>query len=259
MSVSFDFTGSNTLKDSVSRLVDSVKYLVKPQGTGINGFIFDVLGSEEISLDSLITDHYVENNYSYQDHIALKPERFTVHGYVGELVDLFPSTALSFVNKALSLNTIASFVPSFTAGAAQKYAKIAGKVSKASEVINQAKNVYDMFLQNDSETKKQRSAFSYFYGLQQSRQLCTVETPWAVFTDMAVESVRFRQEEQSRMVTDVIVTFKKIRIVDFEQNVISAIRQIETAANRFLAGSSSTNLKGQITGDELPQTALNSF
>lgn len=204
-------SSETSLKSLISNVIN--QFVVRPLkgSTGISGFIFDVLGDEEIELSSEITDHYVEENYAVQDHIALRPRRFTVRGYVGELADIFPNAAISVLTNVQSLGTLEAFLPAFTAQASRVYGNLAAEASKIGQVINQAKNVYDIFTQKNTSSTKQQQAYDYFNSMWENRELCTVETPYAVLKDMAIENVRVRQRDESRFVSDFSVTFKMIR------------------------------------------------
>src|SRR6266576_7254366 len=52
--------------------------------------LFHYEGEQTASLQSDITDHYIEDNTALQDQIALKPEETTTHGFIGELNDVAP-------------------------------------------------------------------------------------------------------------------------------------------------------------------------
>ena len=54
--------------------------IVRPQNppAGISGFLFDVAEDDEFSLQSEITDHYVEDNSAMQDNWAIRPEEITL-------------------------------------------------------------------------------------------------------------------------------------------------------------------------------------
>lgn len=66
--------------------------IVRPNDppSGIAGFLFDIPEEEEINLRSEITDHYLEDNTSVVDQIALKPEEVTVRGLVAEIATVQP-------------------------------------------------------------------------------------------------------------------------------------------------------------------------
>lgn len=223
--------------------------VVRPTGspglTGISGFLFDIVGPEDLNLDSDITDHYVEDNTSIQDHIALRPERFTVKGYAGEISDLFPSgvsIAMSIVEKVAVLATMA---PQFAAQAEQLYAQIANRNASLSQLINTATSVYDIFAQAVTTATRQQAAFNYFYSLWLARTLCTVETPWNVFTDMAIEAVRGHQGEDNKNISEFSVTFKKVRKVSI---AVSAGLTVTRYAGRASELASSLVSQGVVSG-----------
>ena len=212
-------TSDNNAIQNTQNLISNIvnQYIVKPLGgqdsSGVDGFVFDILEDEEILLDSDITDHYVEDNYAIQDHIALKPLMFTLRGYVAELNDLFSNTTLGLLTNIQSLSTIGGFLPKFSTQATQVYAKAAATLSKVGQVLNQAQNVYDIFFPKSTSATKQQNAYKYFRDLWYNRVLCTVETPYGMFQKMAIESVRALQPGTSRFVTDFSVKFKEIRTV----------------------------------------------
>lgn len=61
------------------------------------------------------------------------------------------------------------------------------------------------------EESRQAGAAGYFYQLWWGRQLVTVETPWGIMTDMAIQSVRVVQTGESKYQSELIVAFKRIR------------------------------------------------
>jgi hypothetical protein len=207
------FNTRQSIEDYVNNVVN--QYIVKPssgQNTGIGGFVFNILDKESVLLTATITDHYVEDNYSAQDHIALAPEKFTLRGYVGEIADIIPSAALSVLTKIQSLAGISDFMNDFSVQATQAYTKIAEVYSKVSGVFSQAQNIYDIFTNNNTSNTKQQKAFAYFYSLWSSRILVDVETPYNVFKNMAIENIEATQNGDTKFISDFSVTFKQIRI-----------------------------------------------
>lgn len=205
--------------DNVNNLIKNVvnQYIVRPTGgrdtTGINGFVFDVIDDEEVMLDSDITDHYIEDNSAIQDHIALRPLRFTIRGYVAEITDLFPNTFIGLLTKVQSLASIGLFLPAFTYQATVFYANIAALASRVGQVLNQAGNLNTIINRASTKATKQQEAYNKFQSLWGSRQLCSVETPYGIFENMAIESVRALQAGNTRFISDFTVTFKQIRTV----------------------------------------------
>lgn len=242
-------TNLPTLPTLVKNVVN--QFIVKPMDppqVGVSGYVFDIIGNEEIAIDADITDHYVEANYAIQDHIALKPERFVLSGYVGELHDIFSHAFISILTNAQSLGTIFGLAPEFSVQATRTYAKIASVASKAGEVLNQVKNIRDIFTQKSTTATRQQDAFKYFYDIWQSRQLCRVETPYGEFDNMAIESIRAKQDETTRLISDFSITFKKIRTAETVKFKTPRVPSAGRIANTLK--STATN-NGPVTGSKV--------
>lgn len=202
-----------SVEDYINNLVNS--YIVKPSegnNTGIGGFIFNILDRESIVLSSEITDHYVESNFSYQDHISIRPEEFTLRGYVGEIADIIPSAGIGVLTKIQSMANVAPFMNEFSVQATQTYAKITEVTAKVGNVLNQAQNIFDIFTNNSNSNTKQEKAFSYFYSLWQSRILVDVTTPYCIMKNMAIKNIEVIQNGDTKFISDFNITFKRIRI-----------------------------------------------
>lgn len=190
-------------------------------------FLFDYEGEQTISLQSDITDHFIENNSAIQDQIALKPVTVTTHGYVGELNDVPPSKLKLLKQIADKLIAVEAYTPQLTQAAIIAYNQAAQLYATGSNLLNNSVALWDS-LNGDSGTttitgttasisknqNKQQIAFQMFYGYWTDRRLFTIQTPWAIFKDMAIMSLRAVQGEETRVVTDFEVTFKQMRFAD---------------------------------------------
>lgn len=207
----------NVVSSSLN-LVSNVanQYIVRPTGTvptsGINGFVFDFLGEEEITLESDITDHYVEDNYAIQDHIAQKPVRYVAKGYVGELINIFPNSLLSILTTVQTLDAIDVFKPTFSAQANQVYNQISAVGNQVANVIGQATSIYDLLSGVSTTANRQQNAYVTFVNFWQNRTSCTIETPWGVLYSMYVERITPAQQENTQIISEFTVTFKQIRL-----------------------------------------------
>ena len=56
----------------------------------------------------------------------------------------------------------------------------------------------------------QQTYFQLFFGYYTSRTLFTVQTPWAVFQNMAIQSIRAVQDAETNVITDFECTFKQM-------------------------------------------------
>ena len=236
-------------------------YLVRPTGSpnliGVGGFLFDILENEESRLDSEITDHYVEDNYAIQDHIAIRPVMFTLKGYVGELNNILPLVGLNVLTNIQSLASLGGIAPTFAAQATQAYTKIEDVAAKANAVINQANNVFDIFSDKSTTATKQQAAYKFFKSLWLSRQLCTVETPFEKFDNMAIMSVTGLQRGETRLVSEFAITFKQIRTV----TTVHETQQVPTPvlSGRAQAANSASVSSGQVTGKQVDVNILDVY
>lgn len=190
--------------------------------------LFNYEGEQTVTIESDITDHYVEDNTAVQDQIALKPEIVTTHGFIGELNDVVPSLLAPIKFAADKLTTIVAYQPALTVTAEIAYAEAFQLYQVASNVVDSAVNAWssvgNLITGSNGQTvigsngevlataqNKQQTAFQQFYGYWRERRLFTVQTPWAVFQNMAIRSLRAIQDAETRMITDFEVSFKMIR------------------------------------------------
>lgn len=216
-----------TNQNNMPVLVDNVtsQFIVVPTGNpstiGVSGFIFDIIGNEDLALDSDITDSYAETNVSYQDQIALRPEQFTLSGYVGELVNDFSNKFTNIITALANFGIVPNLGPTLNSQDEQYYDQLALTIASEDSIINTAETVYGLFSSFVTTATRQQNAFQYFYNLWLSRTLCQVETPWGVLENMAILNVRARQDETTRTVSDFSITFKAMRFASTTTMMVS--------------------------------------
>ena len=265
-----DFSGnSSNLISNVSNLIENVvnQYIVSPLGSNsLSGYIFDIIGDEEMALDSEITDHYLENNFSIQDHVALRPEEFTVKGYVGELTDAITQSSLSVVSQVIQLGTLGGLNPGFAAQAQQTYNKISSVTSQVTQAYNQAQNFFNIFTQSSTSYTKQQQAYQFFYSMWMSRTLFTVQTPYAVYPNpsfseqkgMVIKSLRVIQRDDNKYVSDFSVTFKMIRVVPTNISTTLVSNPLGSAtATTSSSEPSGNNIQGRALSNALSNNPTN--
>lgn len=201
-------------------------YVVAPLNAfGLGGFVFNLQGEDTATLSSDITDHYSENNTFLQDHIAIKPKRITLRGYVGELIYNASGQSPTVVQTVTQkLTQIAAFLPAMGAAATQAQAAIAsvsgatgttGTLDALAGAIPATANIYGLVTNLlgtvSGDTKNQQSAYQYFAACQSTGTLMGIQTPWEFLTNMAVETIVAIQSEDSIFVTDFAITFKQMR------------------------------------------------
>jgi hypothetical protein len=185
-------------------------------------FLFNYYGEQAVTLESDITDHYVEDNTALQDQIALRPEIITGHGFIGELTDIAPEILQSLKVAADKLTVIGGYTPDLTTTGLIAYNNAVQVYQVAQLATQSAVNAWSsigptvetqignaIFAQGNVQSKQQ-IAFQMFYGYWKERRLFTVQTPWAVFQNCALKTVRAVQDAESNTITDFEVTFKPI-------------------------------------------------
>ncbi|AFC22580.1 hypothetical protein phi1422_0060 [Bdellovibrio phage phi1422] len=197
-------------------------------------FLFHYEGENRITLDSDITDNFVEENYAVQDHIALHPELINTQGFIGELNNVTPSALESLKQAAEKLTVINAYMPQLSVAAVQAYNRAAqayqaveilkktkipsfsalgGGKTKTTTIIDPSASATDFAnsVEFGSQTQQQ-VAYQKFYGYRAARTLFTVQTPWAIYKNCAIKTLEVVQDADTRMMSTFNITFKPIRV-----------------------------------------------
>lgn len=212
---------ANLVYQEASNLISSVanQAIISPLGDpytiGISGLIFDIIGDVGVEIDSDITDHFVEANYTIQDHWAQKPIRVTMQGYAAELVSVFQPNIIQEIFSALSgLVLLPGLAPTFNVQDSQFYAQMNAIAQLEQNIVNTTLNAFQIFNNASTLVTRQQTVFQFLLNMWQQRILATVETPYAVFENMAIESIRPTQSGDTTKVSEFIVRFKQIQTVN---------------------------------------------
>ena len=221
MSAALDIQDASNLVSLVAN-----QAIVQPYGDpytiGISGLIFDIVGRVSVKASSDVTDHFVEANYAIQDHVALKPMIVTMEGKAAELVQSYNSNFLQQIFSALGgLSPLLGLGPTFNKQDAMVYSQISTVASLAQNVVNTAQSIFAIFSGAATIVTRQQTVFQYLIGMRNARQLCTVETPYAVFENMIIEDLDCEQTEETTKVSSFHVRFKQILTVQAIQGTSS--------------------------------------
>ena len=213
-----------------------------------NSFFFHYEGEQSILLESDITDHFVEDNSSINDQIALKPELFTTHGFIGELNDVVPSVLVPLRVIADKLTVLSGYTPELTLTALRAYNKAATAYTTTTQLANAAIDAWDSLISGTSKAQnKQQVAFLKFDGFWRQKTLFTVQTPWKVFENMAIKTLRAVQDAETRVITDFEITFKQMRFSE----------TITTGGRQFMQGRANNQSQGLVNlGTQTPVPSL---
>ncbi len=228
--------GLQKISDNIALVTPQLNVGYQPiSGQGVEGtselpnppaFLFDYEGENGVHLQSEITDHYIEDLTAIQDHWALRPPKVTVHGFIGELTDLLPIPVLGpLVQTVSKLLIIDDFSPAFSASALIALNDAASLYTTAKTTVDTAVSAFDALANGGQPSQtKQQVAFQKLYGYWNQRLLWTIQTPWMIFKNMALEEVRPIQEPETKMVTDYFLTFKAIRTATVISGATPAIQ-----------------------------------
>lgn len=211
--------------DTANQLVN--KYVVSPVvGLGIAGFAFDIFEEHKVELISDITDHFVEDNSAIQDHIANKPLKFTLRGFVGEVIEEKAEPKSDIQELTEKLTTINSYIPAITGAARQvndliKNRNTNSTAENVSDAVGTGVDLFKTFKELNPPDSRQAKAYNFFKALRDAKQLLGVDTPFGFVRDMAIENLTAVQSDNA-YITDFAVTLKQIRtaktqLVDFDK------------------------------------------
>ena len=166
------------------------------QGYG-NIYLFDRFGHAEnctYNISSQITDHYMEDNVSRQDHWAIAPDEYILSGFIGEVIynppKLWRSQAEKYATDYLKPLSILS--PTF-----DNYTESALNVVQAVETSyiryeQIAQNIYSD-LTGSIKKSNQRYIIKVLKLAQLQRQLFNVWTPYKTFENLAIQNISISQ------------------------------------------------------------------
>lgn len=233
---------------------------------GIAGFKFNCPQSEQVNMESDITDYYTDANYVMQDHIARRPVTITVSGLQGEyfysvnqiedmlakVTPVFPlvkqflpklttiTEQIKFGKKNINQNLqgAAAYATSF-----DKDLTFNDKFRTAWNTFNGEdlfKDFQDIFKLKSSQTR----AFMFFEALWRAGSVFSIETTWKRYDNMLVQKLTPTRDNNAD-ITEFSITFKQINVTQ------SLYTNLENAAGRTREQLSKLVEKGTVKGEEV--------
>ena len=204
----------------------------------VDPVLFHYEGENSISLESDITDHYVEDNTTVQDQIALRPETINVHGYIGELNNVVPKALEPLKTIADKLTIVDAYTPALSTTALLAFNQATQLYAVGVNAANSAISAWNSLTGAPQNQNKQQIAFQQFYGYWKNRTLFTVQTPWAIFQNMAIRSLRAVQDADTRVITDFEISFKQMRFASTITSLV--LPQSQRSQGRLSTQSAAT-------------------
>ena len=237
---------------NLSSLVSSqaiVTPLGDPYTIGISGMIFDIVGRVSVKASAEITDHFVEANYAVQDHMALKPLMVTMEGKAAELVNVYQPSLLQRIYTTLTgLIPLAGYAPTFNVQDSQFYAQMNKIAQLGQNIVNTASTAFQIFSAVATLVTKQQSVFQFLLNMRNSRQLCTVETPFAIFENMLIEDLDCEQNEETTKISEFSLRFKQILTVNSVQGtaIVSSTDTQNAGSTSIIPPAASVGLQSYV-------------
>jgi hypothetical protein len=155
------------------------------------------------------------------------------------------------------MSAIGEYELPFASQATQVYGKIAGIASQVGTVLNQASNAFQILTGASTASSKQQLAYNYFVNLYTNRTLCQVQTPWAIWSSMAIESIRVVQKADNNMISEFSVSFKQVRIVKtetYDPNLNNAMKAVFQSGRAGDYNVPTSFTAGSIAGQNISST-----
>ncbi len=234
--------------------------------TGIAGFKFHVPESEQLRLQSDITDHYTDANTVIQDHIARKPIRITLNGLHGEYFYSVNQIEDTLVKIVPTLKLVEQFLPKLRPETIrlktikENYNNKIQAISKLKSKDNlpvtfndrfeagwNSLNGVDLFqlFQDLYKLKSaQTRAYLYFEALWKANQTFTVETSVKRFDNMVIEDLQPKRDNNADIM-DFTIIFKQIGVTT------SKSESVKDVAGRLKEQAAQVTKKGIDKGKEV--------
>lgn len=180
---------------------DTIQYVFR------DGFV----NEDVVQSSADITDEFVEDNSAVQDHMAIKPMRYTVRGFIAEksftpLEPYFydvPTRETDYISTAYNLlgvlsPTLSSYMQTAVAAyqyVESSYQRYAGTITNIAGALfgTHARRIDATSTADYIPDSKQERAFYELKNLQYSRTLVTIDSPFAFMSNFLIEDVRMEQ------------------------------------------------------------------
>ena len=193
--------------------------------------LFDYIQDETSTVEAEITDNWVESNWAYQDHIAIKPRVYRVRGCVGEVLYENISKALDKYDEFKAAHPVYQKTMSVLGGISMLSGTVSNYTQAAINIVKQIESSYDRYKQifdnftKASQIRGKRQAVLYemlVYMMQQRVPIQITSFAFGVenFPELHpynklffIQSVSARQGD-SAFISDIELTIKEVRIAE---------------------------------------------
>lgn len=248
--------------DLTNELVN--KFVVSPiVNLGIAGLAFDIFEEHKVELTADITDHFVEDNSTIQDQIAIKPIKFTLRGFIGEVIveDAEPKTKVQELTEKLTI--INSYIPVVTGAARQLNSLITNRNANTTpenlaDSIGTGVDLFQAFKELNPPEGRQAQGYNFFKALWKAKQLVSVDTPFGFVKDMAIENVIATQGDNA-YIMEFSITLKEFRTASTQLVDFDVTQYQGRTTNQKAETADKGRVDGQTLNQSIAKAGLNKF
>jgi hypothetical protein len=210
-------------------------------------YMFDIITNNDLTIDADITDNYVEDNTSRQDHMALKPLEYTLRGFVSEKVFYRRQEITDKIADGLSkLQPIAILAPTVSSYANTVIAASSYVEASVNRYIKNINSIKSLFNKNKTtQVTRQQQIAQDLIKIRDNRVLITLNSPFGFFENFLIKSAKIEQEETTTQ-SQIVVTVKEYRSV--------ATKTVKIDAEKYAGRTASQNAiqenLGKVKGKE---------
>jgi len=215
---------------------------------GIAGYEFISVTGATLEAQSDVTDYQLETGDFLQNFIANKPFTISLEGTISELYFENPTDngiitdVATTVRKAFS---IANTVNLLADGVSTAISQLTNEDTPIENVAANALDVYTVVQNNLVSSTEVEKAVVFFLALRDAKQTIALTTPFGVYSNMAIEKVRFdysntanRSSKFSIQLKHVVVkketaSSKKTTIAQAQQFIEDEVKELKVGAKKI--------------------------
>lgn len=216
------------------------------------GVYFDVIQEHSISLQSQITDNYLENNTAIADHIANSPITVSLRGVSGEVV--YEPSITEESTQGLAEGGVLTRMYNFTNGkigniayGSEKLGTIVQLLPPVDNITQIAKNTISYveasykrynkiikdFLNPSIKQTRLKQIYHDLCTLRENKSAVIVYTPYETIDNLYIQSITLRQANV-KYITDIELTLKQVyfsetQTTEADKSVLDQYNQFQRA------------------------------
>ena len=244
---------TNTIEQAIMTAAPKATYLEYSEDEYINvRYQFSVITSEELNMNSQVTEYVVEDGSMRQEHVVRPPIEFTLQGIVAEKAYwIEPQVVGSFLTQQTSkLQPIAALLPEVSSYAQTAVAGANYIEKNIKQAINKVKNLKKLDLNKNTQEKMQKRVAQELIALRDNITLVKVSSDFGTFENMLIESVQMTQEDTYDQ-CQLVVKLKQYNSVATELTYVNTKLYSDRVAQQAASEQNLGRIQGSITSSTL--------